>query len=51
MAKAGELGLICISYSDGNRERLLVGYVGENGIKPNTWYAVSDGKFVEVNRE
>ena len=47
-AKAGTNGAICISYSDGNRERFAIGYVGENGIKPDTWYCVKNGTLAEV---
>ena len=36
-------------YAENNdRPRLAVGYVGENGIKADTWYAVKVGKLVEV---
>ena len=32
------------------RFRITVAYVGENGIKPNTWYELNSvGEFVEVN--
>ena len=31
------------------RPRVTVAYVGENGIKPDTWYALNgNGEFVEV---
>ena len=32
----------------GNRMRIAVAYVGEDGIKPDVAYRVEDGKFVEV---
>ena len=32
------------------RPRVLVGYVGEDGIKPNTRYRAENGKWVEVNK-
>ena len=48
-ATAGEDGQIFINYIDSsNRRRTLVGYIGEDGLKPNTPYRVKDGKFVEV---
>lgn len=46
--KAKENGVITAIYSDGKRPRVLVGYVGEDGIKPDTWYCVVDGKWKEV---
>jgi len=46
---AGTLGLILGLWWDGQRDRAVVGYVGENGIKADTWYEVSaSGAFVEV---
>jgi hypothetical protein len=45
---AGTLGLILGLWWDGTRDRAVVGYVGENGIKAETWYEVSRGQFVEV---
>src|SRR3990167_4201389 len=47
-AKAGKQGAIALSYFDGGRARFCVGYVGEDGIKPDTWYAVQGGQLVEV---
>ena len=47
-ATAGSHGRILINYFDSeDRLRTLVGYIGENGLKPNTPYRVEDGKFVE----
>ena len=46
-AMAGEQGLVAIAYMDGDRTRWAVGLVGENGIQPNVWYVVQDGKLVE----
>jgi hypothetical protein len=50
-AKAGDLGTVIIRWcdSDANRYRVTVGYVGENGIKPDTFYRCDEaGKLVEV---
>ena len=41
-ASAGEGGTILLRWWDGRRSRTIVGYVGENGIKPNTPYRVND---------
>ena len=48
---AGEDGCIALTWLDEekNRYRLEVGYVGENGIKANTYYRLNDAhKFEEV---
>jgi len=45
---AGEGGMISIKWFDGNRVRLLTGYIGEDGLKPDTPYRVECEKFVEV---
>jgi len=48
-ASAGKDGAIALCWFDGKRPRIAVAYVGENGIKANTIYRVSDsGEFVEV---
>lgn len=50
-ATAGHKGRIEIEWFDlvTTRYRKAVGYIGENGLKPNTAYKVDDqGKFVEV---
>ncbi|SNT20058.1 DUF7666 domain-containing protein [Sphingopyxis indica] len=49
-AKAGENGAIALAYHDGKRARFAVGYVGEDGIKADTWYRAdaSTGKLVEA---
>ena len=51
-AKAGKDGIISIRYKDaGGKYRVATGYVGENGIKPNTPYSVSEtGVFEEVSK-
>jgi hypothetical protein len=45
-ATAGDRGIIQIKYYDG-RYRILIGYIGENGLKPNVPCVVKDGKFVK----
>lgn len=45
-ATAGHGGIICIRYWDTTRYRLAVGYVGEDGILPDTPYRVVDGRLV-----
>jgi hypothetical protein len=50
-AKAGPDGCIAVGWWDekANRPRLTVGYVGENGIKPDTFYrADKNGGLAEV---
>jgi hypothetical protein len=45
------MGIIAIQWWDreSERNRLAVGYPGENGIKPGTAYSLDDeGNFVEV---
>ena len=46
--KVGKNGALAISWHDGERNRIAVGYVGENGIKADTWYHVVDGKLRET---
>ena len=46
-AQAGDGGIITIRWHDGTRYRIATGYVGENGIKPNTPYRCEGGSFVE----
>jgi hypothetical protein len=47
-ASAGARGILQIRYVSGGRRRVAVGYVGENGIKPNTAYKVAHGRLVEA---
>jgi len=49
-ARGGDGSVLSIQYIDSdNRRRMAVAYVGENGIKPDTWYEVDrNGEFVEV---
>ena len=49
MAKAGEGGCIALRWTKDKKPRLSVAYVGENGIKADTYYKLdSAGEFVEV---
>ena len=46
-ATAGEGGTIIIPYSEANRWRVKVGYIGESGPEPDTPYKLDEaGKFV-----
>ncbi|WP_297360429.1 hypothetical protein [Thauera sp.] len=48
-AQAGAGGAIALTYSDGERYRIAVAYVGEDGIEPNVDYRVTDaGEFVKA---
>jgi len=46
IASADEWGTIIIQWFDGERMRIVIGYVGENGILPNVMYRVQDGRIV-----
>ena len=46
--KAGKDGCVTIAYHDGKRMRVVLGYVGEDGIKADTVYCVENGKLKEV---
>ena len=51
MAKAGQDGAIvlCNHDSDYNIRHIRASKVGENGVKPDTWYVLDDnGEFKEV---
>lgn len=49
VARAGEGGAIIVEYYDGKRSRFSVGYVGEDGIKPQTEYRCrKNGEFEEA---
>ena len=50
-ATAGDGGTIQIKYYDGNKYRILVGYIGEDGLEPNTPYKVGNGEFVKAGIE
>jgi hypothetical protein len=50
-AQSGTLGVVMLTYWDSiaGRRRIVIGYVGEDGIEANTWYrATDDGKLVKV---
>ena len=49
-ATAGKNGAVIVTYWDkkDNRFRVLVGYVGEDGIKAGKTYTAIDGKLSEV---
>jgi len=49
-AKSMGKGAIAICWYDAKEKRakIVSGNVGENGIKPDTWYEVIDGKLTEV---
>jgi hypothetical protein len=49
-AKAGENGLLIVTYwvEAEKRYRACVGNVGEDGIEPDVWYQVIDGKLSKV---
>jgi len=46
--KSGKGGCFALTWHDGTRNRIVVGYVGEDGIKADTWYRVEAGKLVEA---
>ena len=48
-AKVGANGCFSLTWHDGKRPRIVIGYAGEDGIAANIWYGVDDkGKIVEV---
>jgi hypothetical protein len=50
-ATAGRNGVIVLAWHDGVRKRLVVGYVGEDGIEPGRAYQLDDsGKIVEATK-
>ena len=51
LVMAGKNGCIISTFWDGTRNRAVVGYCGEDGIRENTWYRIIDGKFVEAADE
>jgi hypothetical protein len=48
MARAGLRGAFALPWKDGDRVRIAVGIVGEDGIEPDTWYAVKSGQLLKV---
>ena len=51
-ARAGAGGAIALTYHDGERLRIAVAYVGEDGIEPNVDYCVTDaGVFLKVTED
>ena len=49
-ATAGDKGTLIIRRWDGKRDRTVVGYIGENGLEPNTPYKLNDaGEFVKAD--
>jgi hypothetical protein len=51
--RAGKTGVLLATYWDtiANRPRVTVGYPGENGIKADTWYELTDGEFKQTTVE
>jgi len=47
-AKAGDNGCFALCWNDGARNRVVTGYVGEDGIEADTWYRIENGKLVEA---
>jgi hypothetical protein len=47
-SKAGDNGCFALFWNDGKRDRITVAYVGEDGVKADTWYRLNDtGTLVE----
>jgi hypothetical protein len=44
----GDGSILSVKWWDGKRYRIIIGYVGEDDIKPNTKYEVKGGKLWEV---
>lgn len=50
--QADKGGILSMLWHDGQRWRLAVGYVGENGIQPNTPYTLTEGgEFVQAENK
>ena len=48
-ATAGDRGTVIVTWHDGMRSRVSVGYIGENGLKADTAYRLdASGAFVEA---
>jgi len=50
-AKAGKDGIITIRWKDGERFRVVTGYVGSDGIQADVWYHVENGKLMPCEPE
>ena len=46
----GDYSILCLSWRDGNRHRIVAAYVGEDGVKADTAYRLLDGKLVEASQ-
>ncbi|HEY4307726.1 MAG TPA: hypothetical protein VGM82_24840, partial [Gemmatimonadaceae bacterium] len=47
-ARAGDTGILVLRYFDSvaSRDRLVIGYVGENGIEPGKWYKLDANRAI-----
>ena len=50
-ATAGVGGILAVKWFDGQRSRLAIGYIGEDGLAPGVAYRVESGKFVAVKEQ
>jgi len=50
-ATAGEGGTISVMWWDGRRRRIVLGYVGEDGIEAGAKYCVVEGKLTKIAPE
>jgi hypothetical protein len=48
-AMVGKNGSLVLTYWDGKRFRHVIGYEGEDNIRPNTFYHIKDGILQELN--
>lgn len=46
--RGGKGSVLIVEYWDGNRRRIIIGYVGEDGIEANVPYIVKKGKVVRA---
>ena len=42
---------MAVKWFDGQRSRLAIGYIGEDGLAPGVAYRVESGKFVAVKEQ
>src|SRR5207253_380045 len=47
-ARASANGSVILTRWDGKRFRHVIGYVGEDGIKADTWYHLENGSLAEI---